>query len=84
MKNASGPRGPLAQSVERGAYNAKVTSSSLVRSTSSLKVLMSWDSRVVKGDGLKHRCESFVGSNPTSSNFLFYCLHNGSKHRCFE
>ena len=27
MKNASGPRGPLAQSVERGAYNAKVRGS---------------------------------------------------------
>ena len=29
------------------------------------------DSRVVKGDGLKHRCICFVGSNPTSCTNFF-------------
>ena len=31
---------------------------------------ISKDSRVVKGDGLKHRCICFVGSNPTPCIFL--------------
>ena len=29
---------------------------------------------MVKGDGLKHRCESFVGSNPTSSTYSLKLL----------
>ena len=34
------------------------------------KVVLSMDSRVVKGDGLKLRCRCFVGSNPTPCNIF--------------